>query len=135
LKVQTFPCTLLSNQPGPKPAGRLQEAQRQIPDSFQNEPLKRLSLSSGSARSTHTAIECEGTGVFTNSDSPVPTLLTETEAARLLRRSLSSLRRHRKNGSGPSFVRIGSSVRYRFADIMAFVEAHVISPSKGGSHA
>lgn len=38
-------------------------------------------------------------------------LLTEKQTALYLRRSLSSLRRDRKNGTGPGFVRFGRSVR------------------------
>jgi hypothetical protein len=39
-------------------------------------------------------------------------LLTEAEAALYLARSISSLRRERKTGRGPAFVRLGRSVRY-----------------------
>jgi hypothetical protein len=39
-------------------------------------------------------------------------LFTEKEAASYLTRSVSSLRRERRNGTGPGFIRIGRSIRY-----------------------
>ncbi len=50
-------------------------------------------------------------------------LLTETEAANLLALSAKTLRRWRWAGKGPEFVKIGGAVRYRAADLDAFVLA------------
>jgi len=47
--------------------------------------------------------------------------LTVTEVAQLLRCSASSLNKWRLIGRGPRFVRVGSRIRYRPADIAAFV--------------
>jgi hypothetical protein len=50
-----------------------------------------------------------------------PPLLTVQETAALLRCSVSSLNKWRVNGLGPRFVRIGSRIRYRAADLAAYV--------------
>jgi len=51
-------------------------------------------------------------------------LLTEKQAGEFLTRSLSSLRRDRRNGRGPTYIRLGRSVRYRLADLEAYLEAN-----------
>ena len=48
-------------------------------------------------------------------------LLTEGEAAGILRVSLTSLRRWRRLGSGPVFRKLGRTVRYRPADLSDFI--------------
>jgi excisionase family DNA binding protein len=48
-------------------------------------------------------------------------LLTEGEAASLLRVSLTSVRRWRREGRGPVFRKLGRSVRYRRDDLTDFV--------------
>jgi predicted DNA-binding transcriptional regulator AlpA len=52
-------------------------------------------------------------------------LLTEKQAAPYLRRSLSSLRRDRKNGTGPGFVRLGRSVRYLQSELDRYIFASI----------
>jgi excisionase family DNA binding protein len=52
-------------------------------------------------------------------------LLTAAETARILRCSLRTLDRERADGRGCPFVRIGGRIRYRRADVEAFVAAHV----------
>jgi Helix-turn-helix domain len=54
------------------------------------------------------------------SNLPEP-LITEGEAACILRVSLTSLRRWRRQGSGPMFRKFGRTVRYRPADLLDFV--------------
>jgi excisionase family DNA binding protein len=54
-------------------------------------------------------------------ENEVATLLTEAEAANLLRVSLGSVRRWRQEGRGPVFRKLGRSVRYRPADLADFV--------------
>jgi excisionase family DNA binding protein len=44
-------------------------------------------------------------------------LLTQREAARLLRVSVRTLERHRAAGTGPAYVLIGRLVRYRQEDL------------------
>jgi hypothetical protein len=51
-----------------------------------------------------------------------PVLLTVGEVALLLRCSISSLNKWRVFGRGPDFVKVGSRVRYRLADIAAWVK-------------
>ncbi len=50
-------------------------------------------------------------------------LLDQKQAAQLLGLSVRTLERHRLEGTGPTFVRLGRLVRYRAADIAAWVEA------------
>jgi len=48
-------------------------------------------------------------------------LMTESEAASILRVSLTSLRRWRHKGCGPVFRKLGRTVRYRASDLSDFV--------------
>ena len=50
-------------------------------------------------------------------------LVTEGEAASLLRVSLTSVRRWRREGRGPVYRKLGRSVRYRTDDLADFVAA------------
>jgi len=54
-------------------------------------------------------------------------LLTQTEAAKILRLSERTLERLRVSGVGPSFIKAGRSVRYRERDIEAWIAARVVS--------
>jgi predicted site-specific integrase-resolvase len=56
--------------------------------------------------------------VTTNVPEP---LITESEAAAILRVSLTSLRRWRREGRGPVYRKLGKSVRYRPQDLADFV--------------
>ena len=55
----------------------------------------------------------------------VSPLFTEKEAASYLTRSVSSLRRNRKDGVGPRFVRLGRSVRYPKVELDTYLSALV----------
>jgi predicted site-specific integrase-resolvase len=57
-----------------------------------------------------------------NLNLPEP-LITEGEAANILRISLTSLRRWRREGRGPVFRKLGRAVRYRPNDVSDFVAA------------
>ena len=48
-------------------------------------------------------------------------LITEDEAASLLRVSLTTVRRWRREGRGPVYRKMGRSVRYRRDDLADFV--------------
>jgi len=48
-------------------------------------------------------------------------LVTEGEAANLLRVSLTSVRRWRREGRGPVYRKMGRSVRYRRDDLADFI--------------
>jgi predicted site-specific integrase-resolvase len=50
-------------------------------------------------------------------------LITEGEAAAILRVSLTSLRRWRREGSGPVYRKLSRSVRYRREDLAEFLAA------------
>ena len=52
-------------------------------------------------------------------------LYTEREAARFLNLSHRTLQDWRVTGRGPAFIRLESAVRYRAADLLAFVNARV----------
>jgi predicted DNA-binding transcriptional regulator AlpA len=55
------------------------------------------------------------------------TLLSAREAATLLHLSERTLERFRVSGTGPKFVRLGRSVRYRLADIEAHIASRTVS--------
>ncbi len=59
-------------------------------------------------------------------------MLTTHEAARYLRLSKRTLERLRLTGTGPRFVRLGRSVRYRPPDLEAYVNARVVSSTSEG---
>ena len=59
-------------------------------------------------------------------------LWTETEVAGLLKVALPTLRNWRCKGIGPAFLKVGQRcVRYRVADVHAFIEAgeHAAQPA------
>ena len=58
----------------------------------------------------------------TQSDAPVTRYLTEVEAADLTRFSAGHLRNMRSQRRGPAFIRVGSSIRYRLDDLLAWME-------------
>ena len=53
--------------------------------------------------------------------SNVPTLVNETEAARILNLSEKTLRRWRGARQGPVFTKLGAAVRYSLADLDSFI--------------
>lgn len=53
----------------------------------------------------------------------MPTLLTEAEAARILKVAGQTLRIWRLKGKGPEFIKLGSAVRYDEAEVTRFIEA------------
>jgi hypothetical protein len=54
------------------------------------------------------------------------TLLTQREAAVVLRLSERTLERWRVQGIGPRFVRLNNSIRYRQQDLDAHIAARVV---------
>jgi predicted DNA-binding transcriptional regulator AlpA len=56
-------------------------------------------------------------------------LLTQREAAELLRVTERSLERYRLSGTGPKFIRLGKTraVRYRPADVEAWLASKVVA--------
>ncbi len=60
--------------------------------------------------------------------------LTETEVAEMLRCTKAALRKWRREGRGPRFIRVGRLVRYRLADVEEFLESNA-SSSRAASNA
>ena len=54
-------------------------------------------------------------------------LLTQSDAAKLLRLSERTLERLRVTGGGPKFVKAGRAVRYRECDLEAWIDARVVN--------
>jgi hypothetical protein len=57
-------------------------------------------------------------------------LLMEAEAADFLRLSVRTLQAWRLRIAGPAFVQVGRAVRYRRRDLIAWIEANTVSPSR-----
>jgi hypothetical protein len=66
-------------------------------------------------------------------DTTLETLLNEYEYARIVNRSVASIRRDRVRRVGCPFVKLGALVRYRPDDIRAHIERniHVANPDAG----
>jgi hypothetical protein len=62
-------------------------------------------------------------------------LLTETEVADFLGKSIITLGRWRRTGYGPQAVRVGRSPRYTHESLAAFMQASGIRPGGGGTTA
>jgi len=60
-------------------------------------------------------------------------LLMEAEAADFLRLSVRTLQAWRLRIAGPAFVQVGRAVRYRRRDLIAWIEANTVSPSRVSS--
>jgi|Deesub1362B_J571_1020462.scaffolds.fasta_scaffold58691_1 predicted site-specific integrase-resolvase len=58
-------------------------------------------------------------------------LLTEKEAAEFLGIARGTLANYRSAGKGPPYVKIEGTIRYRKADLEAYIEAHRVDPSQG----
>lgn len=55
------------------------------------------------------------------------TLLTEEQAAELLALSVRTLQAWRPRGAGPRFVRAGRAIRYRKADLAAWIDLNTVT--------
>ena len=63
-------------------------------------------------------------------ESELETLLTETEYARLVKRSVASVRRDRFLKQGCPYVKLGALVRYRPKDVAEHLEQSLQRPSR-----
>lgn len=54
--------------------------------------------------------------------------LTESEASMRIGVSISGLRKWRKNGRGPRYLKLGRLIRYRSIEIQSWLAAHTIDP-------
>ena len=55
-------------------------------------------------------------------------LLTESQVAEILRQKPDTLRKQRKTGRGPKFIRLGRDIRYSVPDLEEFLNARVEGP-------
>jgi len=60
---------------------------------------------------------------------PLEEFFTENEYARLIKRSLASIRRDRLLGMGCPWVKLGRLVRYRPRDVRAHIEENLHRPT------
>jgi hypothetical protein len=51
-------------------------------------------------------------------------LLTGAEFARIRRCSLRTIERERSTGTGCRYIKLGGSVRYKWRDVLDFIERH-----------
>lgn len=58
-------------------------------------------------------------------ESELETLLTEHEYARVIKRSVASVRRDRFLDQGCPYVKLGALVRYRPKDVLAYIERNL----------
>lgn len=56
-------------------------------------------------------------------DLPEPPLLTPEQCGSFTGKTVAQLAQHRFHGDGPPFVKFGRSVRYRWSDVQAWLEA------------
>lgn len=56
-----------------------------------------------------------------------PMVVDEREASRLTGIAVPTLQKYRVHGTGPKFVKLGRSVRYRVSDLEAYVAERVVS--------
>lgn len=61
----------------------------------------------------------------------IPQVINEHEAAKLLSKSVQTLRNERHLRKGPPYLKMGRSVRYRVDDLFGYLERHRIDPEKG----
>jgi predicted site-specific integrase-resolvase len=61
-------------------------------------------------------------------DSETPLVVREQAAARLIGVSVAALRRWRREGRGPAFVRLERCIGYPMADIEGFIGANRVAP-------
>lgn len=57
-------------------------------------------------------------------------LLDELQAAKLLNLSTRTLQAWRVIGAGPAFVRAGRAIRYRHSDLLSWVKANTVMPTR-----
>lgn len=60
-------------------------------------------------------------------------ILNTPEAARYVRLSKPTLERFRISGGGPSYVKLGGAVRYRKADLDAWLESRLTRSTSEGA--
>ena len=59
--------------------------------------------------------------------------INEREVSRIRGAALQTLRNERAAGKGIPFYRFGRSVRYRFDEVISWLEAHRVPPKEGAA--
>ncbi len=80
---------------------------------------------SGAASAPLIYLDAEGGSANTARCDPDLNLLDERETASILGCAVSTLQKHRVSGGGIPFVKLGRLVRYRRADVLAYLQGHV----------
>lgn len=62
----------------------------------------------------------------------LPYTMNEAEVALLLAVSRSTVANWRSRGQGPPYTRVGGSIRYDRAEVLAWLAAGHVDPSEGG---
>ena len=57
-------------------------------------------------------------------ETPLAATLVEQESAKYVGYSAAYLRVARRKGTGPAYIRVGRSIRYRLEDLDAWLRAH-----------
>ena len=60
---------------------------------------------------------------MTTPNNPIEPLLTEKEVAKLLNVSVATIRRRRRAGQAPEWIKLNASVRYRYETVRQFIAA------------
>jgi hypothetical protein len=55
-------------------------------------------------------------------------LIDEKQLAKIIKRSVQTLRNERCQGRGMPYIRIGRSIRYDIADVERYIHLHRIAP-------
>jgi predicted DNA-binding transcriptional regulator AlpA len=58
--------------------------------------------------------------------------LSERSVAAVLGASVALLRKWRRTGGGPPYLRVGKLVRYRLSDLRRFMDSCAVDPNAGG---
>lgn len=58
-------------------------------------------------------------------------LLTSLEVAKLLRVSVATIKRWRRERTGPPHIVVGGLIRYRRADVEAYLRENTVEPEEG----
>lgn len=56
-------------------------------------------------------------------------LLTPQQAAEILQKPVTTLKKWRSEGNGPTYVKIGRDVRYKESDLLAYIDRHTCRSS------
>lgn len=56
--------------------------------------------------------------------------LTDREAAKILGLGVQTLRNYRHVCKGPAYIKLGRAIRYREADLLAYIEKNRIDPER-----